>query len=308
MATITFHCPKCRSMCAFSDRFAGRRCRCLKCGQFMLVPTEDGGKSEKLEISCDTGTPLPGFYKAVFINSKKLFTSRQSVIGLIFIVTTVTVQFFTAYLNFWIKIPMRSGGTLDIFVPFGYAMGIMTWGVLLWYYTEIIYSTAYDMEELPEIYIGGMFGFLWTVVKSAYTFLIALLVVELPYIVAIGIFKVDGIELKWPLYVLAMSGLFLLPMAILTASTGRDITMLGRIDYFFQPIIKAFWPYLVLVVLLTITCRLQWIALDYGKLRDSGKVAVLLNLLANIGTQAMAIVTMRAIGIFHRHYNCYLKW
>ena len=102
MATITFYCPKCKSLCAFDDKFIARQCRCLKCGQFMLVPAEDGGKPEKLEISYDTGEPLPGFYKAVFADSWKLFTSRQSVTGLVFIATMVIVQFFTI-LNFNLK-------------------------------------------------------------------------------------------------------------------------------------------------------------------------------------------------------------
>lgn len=308
MATITFHCPKCGSLCAFPDRFVGRQCRCLKCGQFMFIPSEDGGKPKKLEISYDTGEPLPGFYKAVFVDSKKLFTSWQSITGLVFIATMVMVQFFTIYLNFWIMIPINSGGTLDIFVPFGYTMGVITWGVLFWYYAEIIESTAFDIEVLPQVYLEGWKGFIRKAITYAYTFFIVLLIVELPCIIAIGIFKIAGIELKWPLYALAIFGLFLFPMAALTASIGRDITMLARVDQFFGPIVKAFWPYLILVILLIVTCQLQWMAVDYGKLGNRGGIIVLLHLLANIGIQALAIVTMRAIGIFHRHYKCYLNW
>ena len=223
---------------------------------------------------------------------------------MIFIAVVVCAKFFFSHLDFFLEI----GGQKVFAFYFGTLTKFLVWGSLFFCYMEIICSTAYDVEELPEIYMGGIFGFLWTIVKSAYTFLITLLIVELPCIIAIGIFKAASIELRWPLYVLAIFGLFLFPMAALTVSIGRDITMLGRIDQFFKPIIKAFWPYLILVVLLTATCQLQWIALDYGELRGSSEVTVLLHLLANIGIQALAIVTMRAIGIFHRHYKCYLNW
>ena len=192
MATITFHCPKCKSLCAFSGRFAGRQCRCLKCGQFMLVPTEDGGKPEKLEISCDTGQPLPGFYKAVFIDSWKVFLRFKSLTLLIFIAAVICAKFFFGHLNFFLEI----GGQKVFAFYFGTLTKFLVWGSLFFCYMEIICSTAYDMEELPEIYMGGIFGFLWTIAKSAYTFLIALLIVELPCIIAIGIFKAVGIELR----------------------------------------------------------------------------------------------------------------
>lgn len=274
----------------------------------MRVPTENGGKVEKLKITYDTPDPLPGFYRAVFVNSYKLFTGRQSVIGLIFIAILVVIQFFTIYLNFLLMIPTRSGGTLNIFIPFGFAMGIITWGILFWYYAEIIESTAFDVEQLPRVYLEGWKGLLGKTIKYAYTFFIAMFVVELPCVIATVIFKMAGIGMRWPLYALAIFGAFLFPMAVLTVSIGRDIAMLARVDQFFSPIAKAFWPYLILAVLLTATMQLQWITPNYGKLGDSSKGAILLYLLANIGIQALAIVTMRAIGIFHRHYKCYLKW
>ncbi|NIA17149.1 MAG: hypothetical protein GWO86_02255, partial [Planctomycetes bacterium] len=101
MATIIFHCPKCKSLCAFTDRFSGKRCRCLKCGQFMLVPTEDGVKPEKLEISCDTGQPLPGFYEAVFKKSLKVIFCPDSIPMLIFILVLTTCWYCLASFNFW---------------------------------------------------------------------------------------------------------------------------------------------------------------------------------------------------------------
>ena len=172
MATITFHCPKCKSLCAFPDRFAGRQCRCLKCGQFLIIPSNDNEKPQIVKISYDQGEPLPGFYKAVFIDSWKVFLRFKSLTLLIFIVAVICAKFFFGHLNFFLEI---KGQKVFAFY-FGTLTKFLVWGSLFFCYMEIICSTAYDIEELPEIHMGGIFGFLWTIIKSVYTCYEAILV------------------------------------------------------------------------------------------------------------------------------------
>jgi hypothetical protein len=57
-------------------------------------------------------------------------------------------------------------------------------GLLFWYYMEVICSTAFDKDELPEFIVGGTSGFFCRIAKATYTLFIILLVVEVPFIVA----------------------------------------------------------------------------------------------------------------------------
>jgi hypothetical protein len=169
---------------------------------------------------------------------------------------------------------------------------------------EIIYSTAFEQEKLPDVIVGGFSGLFWRIAKSVYTFIIMLLVVELPYLVAALI--ASWMDAEWPvlLYALMFAGLFLFPVAILTAAVGQDLMML-RPDYLLIPIFRAFKPYLVTVVLLGAAAVLQMQANQY-----SGRSAAVDtgHLLLNLAVQVIALVAMRSIGLFFRHYSCLLPW
>jgi len=129
-------------------------------------------------------------------------------------------------------------------------------------------------------------------------------VVELPYLVAALISS--RMNTEWPvlLYALMLAGLFLFPVAILTAAVGKDLTML-RPDYFLIPIFRAFKPYLVTAVLLGAAAVLQMHASQYS---GRSAVAETGHLLLNLAVQVIALVAMRSIGLFFRHYSCLLPW
>jgi len=229
--------------------------------------------------------------------------NADNVTGLVFVAAAVCFKFFVGHTDYSFTM-----GAFRVQAPTGLIVTLAAWGCLFWYYMEIIYSTAFHEEQLPDVYMGGLFGFIWNVVKSLYMFAVSLVIVELPCIIFIAMSANMGIRLPVIAHILAIAGLFAFPMAILTFSIGRDITVLVQPGHILKPIAKAFWPYLVVVGLFVLTWELQFHTVGYGQLLDSTKIVVGSHLFANIAIQALALMSMRSIGLFHRHYSCYFPW
>ena len=301
--TIQFNCPNCNALIAFADKHAGKRGRCLTCQQPFIIPSQDEEKPKKVKLKAEKGEPVPGFYRAAFVDGWKLFTKPENATGLLLIFTAVCFKFFVARLTYTVAFhgPWQ---TIEFPLPIGVILNIATWGLLFWYYMEIIYSTAFELEKLPDVHLGGFYGFLWRIIKSVYTFFIAMLVVELPFLITVVILRIAGVE--WPvfLYVLLLGGLFPFPMAVLTVAIGKDLTML-RPDYLLVPIFRAFKPYLAMSALLGAAGVLHTQASQYA---GQNFAAATGHLLLNLAVQVFALMAMRAIGLFYRHYTCYLPW
>ena len=308
--TITFHCPGCGRLCAFRDKFAGRRARCTSCQQLFIIPPEEGRKPEKIKVKARPEGAISGFYRAVFVDSWKAFTNLAGITGFVFITIVACFKFFISHMNYEISLysPLAAG-RIDIPLPFGRVMALACWGCMFWYYMEIIYWTAFDVDELPDIGMGRGIELLGNIFRPLYAFAVSLLVTEVPFIVVILMLMKAGVEWSWPLRTIAIVGLFGFPMAVLTASVGRDLVMLLRPDYLVLPIIKAFRPYLVTAVLVILTATILWKAVAYSpQMLEKGPGVVALHLAANIGVQVIAIISARSVGLFCRHYGCYLPW
>lgn len=308
MATITFNCPKCGFVCAFRDAYAGRRARCLKCDQVFIIPAQDNQTAEKVKPPKENYDPLPGFYDAVFKRTLSAIFNKQGVTTLFFVLIVTTLRFFVGYLNYVMKIPCQSGGTLNIYMPLGWAIAAFIWGGLFWIYAEIIYSTAFDVEFLPEITFEGGTGYFAKVFSSIYSFFVILLVVLLPAIIFRNIFLFAGITSNWAVLPFIVLGMFLFPMAVLTVSIGRDLTMLFRPDYFFTPVKKAFKHYLFVSAIFIVVWQLQYMSKNYGEITSKSVFMVSLNLAFVLLVQILIIFAMRIAGLFYRHFACYFKW
>ncbi len=303
--TIQFNCPNCDSVIGFDEKYSGKRAQCTTCGQRLIIPSKSNEKAKKIKPQKELSEPIPGFYRAVFIDSWKSFTltSQENVIGLVFITIVVCFKFFVSRMNYSVAIQGK-WLVMEFYFPFGWVLRAASWGILFWYYTEMIYSTAFDQENLPEIILGGFYGFVWKIVKSLYTIFIMLLVVGLPYLIAALILR--KIEVEWPvlMYILMFTGLFLFPMAVLTAAVGKDLTLL-RPDYFLVTIFRAFMPYIVTVLFLVAAVLIQRQTSQYAGQRPALAAGCLL---MNFAVQIVLLITMRSIGLFHRHYSCCLPW
>jgi hypothetical protein len=297
--TIRFNCPNCGELIAFADKHCGKRARCTTCRQRFIIPSKDDETPKKVKPPQEKGEPLAGFYRAVFVDSWKLFVRPHNATGLVFVAAAVCFKFFTGHTDYsW------TFGNFRFQAPTGLVITLAAWGCLFWYYMEIIRSTAMDAEELPDVYMGGLFGFIWNVIKSLSTFALALAVVLLPCIIYISISRETGVVSK----ILSLAGLFVFPAAVLTFAVGRDIEMALRPDYILRPIARAFLPYLTTAALLLLAWQLQMFTTGYGELLGKGRLVVSLHLLANLGVQAVAIIAMRSIGLFYNHYSCNFPW
>jgi hypothetical protein len=191
---------------------------------------------------------------------------------------------------------------------------VVIWGWLVGYYLNIIDETAFDNNELPDVYIGTSITFLWYAIWPLLVFLYTMFIVQLPFIITMGILKNTGITPAnmWEGttgYHLLLQGLEILclslfPAAILTTAVGKDI-MLLRPDYLLRPIIRGFVPYIVTVLLLIAAGYIELHTTQYPA-EDASKTALALGL--NLAVQVVAIIAMRSIGLFYRHYACYFKW
>lgn len=297
--TIQFNCPNCNELIAFADKHRGKRAHCATCGQCFVIPLSCEQTARKIEPPKEQTEPLPGFYREVFINNWKLFSNTKNATGLILAVAAVCFKFFAGHTDYsW------TFGHFRFQAPTGLLITLAAWGYLFWYYMEIIGSTALDNDDLQDLDIGGFFGFLWNVASSLFSFAVLLIFVLLPSIIYHAIStRADAV---W--YVLIHAGLFVFPMAILTFSVGRDFGLVFRPDYILGPIVKALGPYLVVFGLFALAWELQLRTAGYGRLAERSNYVIAMHLLANLGVQAIAIIAMRSIGLFYRHYSCHFRW
>ena len=284
-------------MIAFDDKHAGKRARCTTCGQIFIIPSKDGEKPKKVEHKVEKAEPDPGFYRAVFVDAWKLFVSWTNATDLVFVAAAVCFKFFLS--------PAMCCGYISFFV---------VWGWLLGFYLNIIHETAFGIDKLPEIYLGTSITFLWYIIKPFLIFFCTMAAVQLPFIIALFLLADYGIiyENLWQthtghyllLQLLFILGLFLFPMARLTTAIAQTFTML-RPDYILLPVLRAPVPYIIAVALLVAACFLEMQTAQY----DYSNFAITAGRLAlNLAVQIIAIIAMRSIGLFYRHYTCYLRW
>ena len=297
--TIRFNCPNCDELIAFADKYIGRQARCSSCRQRFIIPSESKQTPKKIEPPAEKAEPVPGFYRAVLIDSWKLFVSPRNVTGLIFVIAAVCFKFFTGHTDYSFTM-----GMFRVIAPTGLIVTLSVWGCLFWYYMEIINMTANETDELPDVDMDGFFGFIWNVIKSLSIFSIGLLAVLVPSFIYVLITESTGIVS----HALSLVGLFAFPMAVLIFSTAPEVLMVFRQDYIYKPIAKAFRPYLLVAGLFLLVWELQLSTIGYGKLIGSGYFVIGLHLLENLAVQALAIVVMRSIGLFYRHHSFLLPW
>jgi hypothetical protein len=292
--TIQFYCPKCDTIIAFDRKHCGKRARCTTCGQLFIIPSEDFETPQKIETKVKRTYPLPGFYQAIFVDSWKLFIDSDNATTLIFVLAAVLFKFL-----------LGTGICCMNIISF-----VVVWGWLLGFYMNIIYETASEIDKLPKIYLGTSLTFLWYIFKPLCIFLWTMAVVQIPFVIAFGLLQNRGLvgdnmqQMGIVPLLLFILGLFLFPVAILTVAVGKDITLL-RPDYLFKPVARAFGPYLVVVTLLVATGIIEMQTRSFTGINlAADAVHLVLDLIA----QVIAILAMRAIGLFYRHYSCYFAW
>ena len=298
--TIQFNCPNCDALIAFNSKHCGRRAKCLTCGQVFIIPSRDYEKPQTVEPQHEKPEPEPGFYRAISVDSWKIFFNPENITSLAFVVAVICFQFF-----------------LTRTFCCGWPIFFVAWGWLLGFYLNIIYDTAFGIDRLPEIYLGTSITFLWYAVKPFLVFLFTMFIVEMPFIITLSLLQDKGITYSnmWTshsgyfllLQVLYVAGLFFFPMAILITAVAQDITMLTP-SYIIAPIFRAFIPYTLIFALLAAACILEMWTTYYDPSAKAAVTSITARLGFNLAVQVVAIIAMRSIGLFYRHYTCRFKW
>ncbi|MBN2020700.1 MAG: hypothetical protein JW749_10815 [Sedimentisphaerales bacterium] len=299
--TIQFKCPKCGSLIAFADRHAGKPAKCLTCGQKLIIPQKSEQAPQTIEPPQEPEAPLTGFYRAVFFESWKIFFDRDNLTGLVFVAAAVCFKFFTA-----------GSCCLGLFVY------LAAWGYLFGFYLKIICETALGNDKFPEIDVGTGIDFAWYMLKPILVFGATLFVVELPFYAAAWLFgrgdatlqslRQRGDMTDWFLISLFAAGLILFPLAILKVSMMEEITSLLELKRFFTPVIRAFFPYLTVVAILALACYMETVTEQYAPMARETAGTITGKLSMNLLEQVVAIISMRTIGLFYRHFGCFFGY
>lgn len=309
--TISFRCPHCGNFCAVDDQHSGKRATCQKCWQIFVIPAEDHGEAEKIIVETDNllDGPISGFYRAALVENFKEFLKPSILPQLLFIAVVVTLKFFLADKNFVLSMYFKAVHEVrELPIPFGHLSALVTWGCLFWLYIQVIYTSAFGTSFNSEMDIKNIGDFFANALKSLFTFAVVLTVLFFPAGITVLITKKTAVNLSFLTGLLGLGGVFLLPMAMLTVSVGRDIYMAFRLDYFVKSVKKGIKPYLVVFALVLPVFLIQWITKTYGPLRNAHFLIVMLHLLGNIVAGFLMFVAARGIGLFYRHYSCYLAW
>jgi len=305
--TIEFNCPRCGAVIAFADPHAGKGARCSTCGQHLIIPNESFSKPLGLaEEEPDRGEPVSGFYFAAFAEGWGLFVRPGNVVPLVFIVAVVCLKFFVAHVDYSFSI----SGRFNVYLPVGLLVRATCWGCLFWYYLEIINNTVLSDNtcDLPEIEIEGCSEFFANALRSLWVIAMALVICILPATVAGGLLgKGSSILLS---QVLTNGGLFIVPMLFLAVGVNRDSTLLVRIDLMVGPLFKTLVPYLSVALPIMILVQLQFRAKNYGDSAVINADALVKAswLVFQLSLQILAIIGARALGLLHRHYECFFRW
>ena len=297
-----FYCPDCQTPFYFDDILTGEQAKCLACEK-KLIRCEDNQNQQEVDTAIEDDLPIPGFYRGVFLESFKIFTKSASLTGLVFVIAAVCFKFFVGHVDYSFDTP-----GIRFQAPLGQLTTIAAWGCIFWYCMEIISSTAFDIDELPEPDMGGFFGFIWNIIKSIFIFAVALFIVELPYIISIVVSDKLDINFSVIHKILAMCGLFFFPSVILTVSVGGDVLMMVRPSHVLMPIIHIFKPYMVTAGLFLLACYLQMKTVGYGQISESSAIVIGLHLLANLAVMILILIAVRSIALLYRHHSCYFPY
>lgn len=305
---LSFKCPKCRRFCAVVEEYAGRRVRCTHCSCRFIVPGKPG---EKAQIYVDPPEPpLPGFYRAIFVDGWKGLFVKDSIVGLVFCLAMTVFQFYLGDLDYSFSVTGASGGGFRPPLIVGWITQFFTLGGLCWYYFQIIGATAMYPESLPELDIGFGFEYLGNLIKSIYLFIVAAFLSLIPSMAVAAWLESLGIVSMWIRGVLMLTSGFL--FGLILAIFGMDTppwVAVFRPDVLIRTITKTFWPYLVTTVIADIAFVGWFFSLfTFATSKDITTLKTVLFLIGRLAAVLGMLYAMRVIGLYCRHYKRVCPW
>ena len=318
--TITFKCPHCKSLCAFNEKHIGRSARCLSCQNKFVIPLDSDTKAEKIKEKPDKPLePKPGFYQAVFIDTWTAFKCKNSLDSFFHLTVLVVLKYIFGTCAFSLGRGGEDGfGFLTIFIVFATMVLLLcyigVWGALMKFYMSVITETALGADEIevPDRYEG--FSFWHNHFKPFFVFMLTVFSAFIPLVIALMIYDRFGIERPLIyskdmniLQVLAVIGIFLIPICLIAICVMKDFVGL-RPDNLIKPIIKSFFPYLVVVGLFGLAFYLESLT-GIKKVNNwDSSIITVQRMVADVFIHIPIIWAMRSAGLFYRHYNCHFVY
>lgn len=305
---LSFNCPKCKRFCAVVEEYAGRRVRCTHCSCRFIVPAKQG---EKAKIYVDPPEPpLPGFYRAIFVDGWKGLFVKDSMVGLVFCLAMTGFQFYFGDLDYSFSVTGASGGGFRLLLIVGWITQFFTLGGQCWYYFQIIGATAIVPDSLPELDIGFGFEYLGSLIKSIYLFVVAAFLSLIPSMIIAIWLQSLGIAALWIHVVLMLTSglLFGLILAIFGMDTPSWVVVF-RPDLVIRTIIKTFRPYLVTTVIVDIAFVGWFFSLfTFATTKEMTPLKTVLYLGGRVAAVLGMLYAMRVIGLYCRHHKRSCPW
>ncbi len=299
--TRTFYCPGCGGICGFAERHAGRTARCTRCNQRFIIPDVNNVKAQKVKE--ERGNPLPGFYRQVLIKTWPVFFHKDSLVSLAFLASLIVFRFFLTNVDLSAALP-----GFVLLAPIGWIIVFLTWGCQIWYCMETISTTMDQWDDFLSPDIGAGFEFIWNMIKTWYLFVVAVILVEVPFLLLAGWLQNARIGWPWLWQTITLAGFILLPMALLILASGPQMYSILRPDYFGIPIVRAFRPYLLVAAIFLLAAWFELITKQYHAVQDQSRLVIAMHLAGNLLAANLWLVAMRAIGLFGRHFHSVLPW
>jgi phage FluMu protein Com len=291
---IRFACTKCGRLIRTAEKHAGKQGRCPGCKQVLVIPSpehvfdavepQQPGKppsictgSLQFENRPVRAGPLgepstPAVEQAVAAGREQppaerklpwlidIFLYPCSKSGLVMLVVFTGVPFAFKVLSWFIEMGMLS---LPALLPFYLLFGIIGWIVkvvivlyVYWYLAECIRASADGRIRAPDTtaITPGLWEIIWQIIKI----ILCLLIFVFP--AAVYFYKFREVDVVF--IVLAGSGAFLLPMALLSVVMFDSLSGLNPV-IIVGSIFSTFLPYLAMAVFLSVFAALSFIVLDF---------------------------------------------
>lgn len=309
--TIIFRCPWCKNTCAFKDVNKGRSARCTACQGRFIIPESDNVKPEKIKpqpLESD-GDIISGFYPAVLKQSWAFVFSKSSITGLAFVIALIILKFIVWNIYFELSFYVEATGK-NITIPFfiGKTIGTAACAMIIWYYLEIIYATAFGNDKFPAIKLGMLVDIVCKIFKTLYLLVAAMTVAQLPTLTAMAIMNGFGIKCTPALIAMAICCCITFPMLILMSTVTQDLNSVLRIDLAVRAIIKVFPKYCLaaMITIAVITAAILSKSVNSGSVE--APLTVPLYLMANILTAIAGTYAARSLGLLYKHHGGQMPW
>jgi hypothetical protein len=329
--TISFKCPHCNALCAFTSKYAGRRAKCTTCQKRFIIPSKsDGAAIAVKDDAPKPGIPVAGFYRAVFIESWPVIFSPKnlSFFLLIFIVVLARFGLWSVSSSLLKNIYLPVEG--DVIAAMGSAIAIATLAMAiiccvlaiallmgrLWErYTAITYHTAFDVDEfIDPTELGKLF--LWDHGWKPFIF-VALIFVAAGFPFFIGCMIFDWFDIEYNLLAFKFSSqiilqailllcILILPSVFISLVINQDTGGLKPANIL-PPIYKGAFAYILVAAIFSAALYYDFKLVFSDIYHDNSWERISMNFWPDLALQLGLIFAMRTAGLFYRHYSCYFK-